>query len=113
MVKQLAVNCVLESHQGNEMKLTLNKEFGQLLNPSLQGKLQDALSSFLGDKVRLDITQGKAAVETPAQTSARNVAQKQQDAEQAINTDPVVQALKDNFDASVVPNSVQPLENTD
>lgn len=113
MVKQLAVNCVLESHQGNDMKLTLNKEFGQLLNPSLQGKLQDALSSFLGDKVKLDISQGQAEVETPAQTSARNVAEKQKQAEQAINTDPVVQALKENFDASVVPNSVQPLENTD
>ena len=113
MVKQLAVNCVLESHQGNDMKLTLNREFGQLLNPSLQGKLQDALSSFLGDKVKLDISQGQAEEETPAQTSARNVAEKQQQAEQAINTDPVVQALKENFDASVVPNSVQPLENTD
>ena len=113
MVKQLAVNCVLESHQGNDMKLTLNREFGQLLNPSLQGKLQDALSSFLGDKVKLDISQGQAEVETPAQTSARNVAEKQLQAEQAINTDPVVQALKENFDASVVPNSVQPLENTD
>jgi DNA polymerase-3 subunit gamma/tau len=110
MVKQLAVNCTLEQHSGNDMQLVLNREFSQLLNPNLQNKLQDALSDFLGDRVKLNITLGQPSGETPAQTVARNVAEKQQAAEQSIEQDPVVQALKDNFDAVVVPNSVRPVE---
>jgi len=110
MVKQLAVNCTLEQHSGNDMQLVLNREFSQLLNPNLQNKLQDALSDFLGDRVKLNIVLGEATGETPAQTQARNVAEKQQAAEQSIDQDPVVQALKENFDAVVVPNSVRPVE---
>ena len=110
MVKQLAVNCTLEQYSGNEMQLVLNQEFGQLLNPNLQNKLQDALGEFLGDRVKLSITLGKPETETPAMTAARNVAEKQQAAEQSIDQDPMVQALKDNFDAEVVPNSVRPVD---
>ena len=110
MVKQLAVNCSLLSHSGSDMALQLNEEFSQLLNPNLQNKLQDALSEFLGDRVKLTITLGKPASETPAQTAARNVAERQQAAEQSIDEDPVVKALKENFDAEVVPNSVRPVD---
>ncbi len=110
MVKQLAVNCVLKSHIGNDMTLVLNQEFGQLLNDNLQKKLQDALSDYLSSKVKLNITLGETESETPAQTVARGAAERQQAAEQAIQQDPMVQALKDNFDAVVVPNSVRPVD---
>ncbi len=110
MVKQLAVNCVLQLHNGNDMKLVLNHEYSQLLNPSLQAKLQDALSAFLGDKIKLNIVLGEPDTESPAQTQARNVAEKQQQAERSIDNDPTVRALKENFDAEVVPNSVRPVD---
>lgn len=109
MVSQLAANCVLEKRDGNEMHLVLNDAHSQLLNPNLQTKLQDALAAFLGEKVKLNITVGQAEVETPAQTVARNEVEKQQAAELEIDQDPVVQALKDNFGAEVVPNSVRPV----
>ena len=110
MVKQLAVNCVLQNRNGNEMQLVLNQEHSQLLNPGLQGKLQEALSNYLGEKIKLEVSLGEATAESPAQTAARNVAEKQQAAEQSIEQDPMVQALKDNFGAEVVPNSVRPVE---
>jgi DNA polymerase III subunit gamma/tau len=110
MVKQLAVNCVLENRNGSEMQLMLNQEHSQLVNPGLQSKLQDALSNYLGEKIKLDIILGTAATESPAQTTARNVVEKQQAAEQSVDQDPMVQALKDNFGAEVVPNSVRPVD---
>ncbi|TNF33042.1 MAG: DNA polymerase III subunit gamma/tau [Gammaproteobacteria bacterium] len=110
MVKQLAVNCVLQSHVGNDMTLVLNKDFAQLLNDNLLKKLQDALCDYLDSKVKLNITLGQTEAETPAQTVARNVAERQQAAEQAIQQDPLVQALKENFDAVVLPNSVRPVD---
>ncbi|MDH5485659.1 MAG: DNA polymerase III subunit gamma/tau, partial [Gammaproteobacteria bacterium] len=110
MVKQLAVNCVLQSRNGNEINLQLSEERSQLLNPSMHAKLQDALGDYLDEKIKLDISVGQTETETPAETIVRHETEKQQAAELSIEQDPVVQALKDNFDAVVVPNSVQPVD---
>jgi DNA polymerase-3 subunit gamma/tau len=110
MVKQLAVNCVLQSRNGNEINLKLSEDRSQLLNPAMHTKLQDALSEYLDEKIKLVISVGQTETETPAETSVRHETEKQQAAELSIEQDPVVQALKDNFDAVVVPNSVQPVD---
>ena len=109
MVKQLAVNCTLKEKSENEVRLTLSQENQQLLNPALQSKLEEALCNSLQQKLKLHIDLGVSVVESPAQTQARNVADRQQSAEESIQQDPMVQALKENFNAEVVPNSVKPL----
>ena len=109
MVKQLAVNCNLKEKSATEVRLTLNQENEQLLNSSLQSKLEEALCNSLQQKLKLHIELGKLEVESPAQTQARNIADRQQSAEESIQQDPMVQALKENFNAEVVPNSVKPL----
>ena len=110
MVHQLAVNCTLSHKQGNEVRLMLNQENEQLLTASLQKKLEEALSKSLQEPIKLHIDLGQLQVESPAQTQARNQAERQQLAEDTINEDPMVRALKENFNAEVVPNSVKPLE---
>jgi DNA polymerase-3 subunit gamma/tau len=110
MVRQLAVNCVLQTYSGNEINLLLNQEHKNLLNAGMQTKLQELLSNWLGAKIRLQIDVGVAQSETPAQTQQRNVSEKQQAALQSIAQDPLVQALKDNFGAELVPNSVRTIE---
>jgi DNA polymerase III subunit gamma/tau len=107
MVKQLAVNCVMGNKTADQIQLVLNEDHGQLLNPALQNKLQDALSAAYGEDIKLDIVTGKSETESPAQTTQRNKQEKQQAAEQDIDQDPMVQALKENFGAQVVPNSVR------
>jgi len=109
MVKQLAVNCNLKEKSATEVRLTLNQENEQLLNPGLQSKLEEALCNSLQQKLKLRIDLGVLEVESPAQTQARNIADRQQSAEESIQQDPMVQALKENFNAEVVPNSVKPL----
>ncbi len=111
MVRQLAVNCTLKQKAGSEISLTLNQDFAQLLNPAMQKKLEEALSNGLQEKIKLSIELGQLEVESPAQTEARNQAERQHEAEVSIEQDPMVQALKENFNAEVVPNSVKPLEN--
>jgi DNA polymerase-3 subunit gamma/tau len=110
MVRQLAVNCVLQNYSGNEISLLLNQEHNNLLNAGMQAKLQELLSNWLGQKIRLQIDVGTAATETPAQTQQRQVVEKQQTAMESIAQDPLVQALKDNFGAELVPNSVRTIE---
>jgi DNA polymerase-3 subunit gamma/tau len=110
MVKQLAVNCTLKEKSATEVQLILSKEKEQLLTPGLQAKLQDALCNGLQQKLKLKITLGVSDTESPAQTEARNQAERQQSAEQSIERDPMVQALKENFNAQLVPNSVKPVD---
>jgi len=110
MVKQLAVNCTLKEKSATEVHLTLNQENQQLLNPALKSKLEEALCSSMQQKLKLHIELGELHIESPAQTQARNKAERQQSAEDSINQDPMVQALKENFNAEVVPNSVKPVE---
>ncbi|MCW8933951.1 MAG: DNA polymerase III subunit gamma/tau [Gammaproteobacteria bacterium] len=109
MVKQLAVNCTLQEKSSSEVKLVLNKENQQLLNPAMQKKLEEALCTSLQQKLKLHIELGNQQVESPAKTTARNTAERQQMAEDSIQHDPMVQALKENFNAEVVPNSVKPV----
>ncbi len=109
MVKQLAVNCTLQKKTSSEVRLTLNKENEQLLNPSMQSKLEEALCSCLQQKLKLHIELGTQQVESPAQTTQRNQVERQQSAEESIQQDPMVQALKESFNAEVVPNSVKPI----
>jgi DNA polymerase-3 subunit gamma/tau len=110
MVKQLAVNCTLKEKNATEVQLILSKEKEQLLTPGLQAKLQDALCNGLQQKLKLKISLGVSDTESPAQTLARNQAERQQSAEQSIERDPMVQALKENFNAQLVPNSVKPVD---
>ncbi|VAW53442.1 DNA polymerase III subunits gamma and tau [hydrothermal vent metagenome] len=109
MVKQLAVNCTLREQSSNEIILTLNKENEQLLNPIMLKKLEEALCASLQQKLKLTIELGDQQIESPAKTTARNQVERQQNAEELIHQDPVVQALKENFNAEVVPNSVKPI----
>jgi len=109
MVKQLAVNCTLKEKSSTEVKLTLNKDNEQLLNPALQKKLEEAMCTSLQQNLKLQIELGDLEIESPAQTMARNQAERQQSAVDTINQDPMVQALKENFNAEVVPNSVKPI----
>jgi len=109
MVKQLAVNCTLQDKSATEVRLMLSRQNEQLLNPAMQKKLEEALCSSLQQKLKLHIELGDQQVESPAKTSERNQAELQQSAEDTIQQDPMVQALKENFNAEVVPNSVKPV----
>lgn len=111
MVKQLAVNCTLREKSSTDVMLVLNKENEQLLNPVMQKKLEEALCARLQKKLKLHIELGAQQVESPAKTTARNHAERQQSAEELIQQDPMIQALKENFNAEVVPNSVKPINN--
>ncbi len=111
MVKQLAVNCVLNELAGNRVALTLDSAHHSLLTPRAQQRLQQALADYLDRDIHLEIQVGDtpAKVETPAKAVAREQDERQQQAEQSIEQDSFVQAMKDSFNAEIVPGSVKPV----
>ncbi len=109
MVKQLALNCACLGREGDTLRLVLKQAHAQLASRNLVERLQQALQSRLGNvKVVLDI--GEPQVETPAGQQQRLSAQRQREAEQAIESDPVVRALEETFDARVDPKTVRPID---
>jgi DNA polymerase-3 subunit gamma/tau len=112
MVKQLAANCLLLEQSEHNIRLQLDSGHRQLLNTKAEKRLQQALREYFDADIRLEIehaSSGQAAVETPAQAAARERAERQQQAEQSIERDGFVQALKNNFNAEIIPGSVKPV----
>ena len=117
MVKQLAANCILQSIEDNTVTLAVDPVHQQLRNAKSEARLKQALCEYFDKDLRLDIVVNTAAksetanapIETPAQSQARETGQRQQQAEASIEGDSFVQAMKENFNAEIVPGSVKPV----
>ena len=117
MVKQLAANCVLQGIEGNTVTLAVDAGHQQLRNAKSEARLKQALCEYFDKDLRLEIivnTGVKAEavsqqMETPAQSQARETGERQQQAEASIEGDSFVQAMKENFNAEIVPGSVKPV----
>ncbi|MBT5231649.1 MAG: DNA polymerase III subunit gamma/tau [Methylococcales bacterium] len=112
MAKELANNCVFVSWQGDSLNLSIEPEREHLCTALLEDRLQASVSEYIGAKVALKIAVKQAEQETPAQKKLRLTAELQGSAEQSIDRDEVVQAIKSEFGAEVVPDSVKPHINT-
>lgn len=112
MVKQLAANCVLRQRTDNAFQLALGSGHKQLLNQKAEQRLQKALCECFDADVHIEIEIQQDAIESesPAQANAREQDERQQQAEQSIENDHFVKALKENFNAEVVPGSVHPVK---
>ncbi len=109
MVKQLAANSLLLEQDGNTIRLGLGEGHKQLRSPKAEKRLQQALGEYFDANIRLEIeifTDDN--YETPAQAEAREKSERQLQAEKSIEEDGFVQAMKQTFNAEVVPGSVRP-----
>jgi len=113
MVKQLAANCVLREVKDGVITLVIDEGHKTLCSAKAEKRLQQALCEYYDRDMRIDIiVEGSSSaekVETPAQTQTREMNERQQQAEQAIEEDGFVQAMKENFNAEIVPGSVKPV----
>ena len=75
-----------------------------------QDKLALALQQYFGRKIRLEFTVA-GSVNTPAKQVAQEKAFAQSNAENAIESDDFVQALINDFGATIIPNSIKPISN--
>ncbi|MDX1626442.1 MAG: DNA polymerase III subunit gamma/tau C-terminal domain-containing protein, partial [Wenzhouxiangellaceae bacterium] len=81
-----------------------------LLTKRFRASLTEALERHVGRKLKLafhPVDDGES-LETPARIAERDQARAQADAETAAEHDPLVQRMKETFDAEIVPGSVRP-----
>jgi DNA polymerase-3 subunit gamma/tau len=109
MVRQLAANCLLLEQDGSTIRLGLDEGHKTLLSPKAEKRLQQALGEYFDANINLVIETGTDSnYETPAQAEVREKDERQLQAEKSIEEDGFVQAMKETFNAEVIPGSVRP-----
>ncbi len=107
--RQLANHCVMTGRTGDVVKLRLDGSGEMFRRPQLEQKLAQALAQHLGRAVRIEISVSDAAEDTPARRQAQASDERLRAAEEAIDADPAVRAMRETFGATVQPGSVKPL----
>ncbi|HWU75316.1 MAG TPA: DNA polymerase III subunit gamma/tau [Rhodanobacter sp.] len=109
----LAQNAVLRERDGQTLVLALQPTHMSMAVEPMVSQMEERIGAALGERIRLRfVSQSQAAAaETPAARAAQARDTAQAQAEQAIEDDPLVQAMKRDFGARVVPQSVKPLSN--
>lgn len=113
IASQLASHCELDAWDGKQLQLRLDPACKHMRVESAEERFTNALRTHLGAGLRVELRVARPAAETPAQREVRQRAERQQHAEQAMAQDPVVQVLQDTFDATLVPDSVRPVDKPD
>jgi len=106
---QLAAHCVLVGRTNDVVRLRLDSAGEVFRRPQLEQKLAQALAQHFGQPMRLDIAVSDAEEVTPARQQARATDARLKAAEQAIEADSNVRAMREVFGATVQPGSVKPL----
>jgi len=105
--QELAMNLALQSRQDGVWTFELNPQYEHLVNDERKRALTDAISGELDETVELKIKLSEPAAETPVQSVEREKSDRQRRAEEAIKGDPDVQDLIEQFDATLIEDSIR------
>jgi len=108
MAKALADHCEWAGREGDRVTLSIDDGHDHLINDNVVQRLEEALSEHFGAALKVHLQVGKVAGETPAAAAQRAADERNAAARQAIETDPNIKALKESFDAEVIPDSIRP-----
>ena len=108
LVRTLAQHCELVSYDENSISLSVPESQKHLLVPNYQEKLGTAICQYFGKRIKLQFSIGGTG-NTPAKQISQEKAHAQANAESAIEDDSFVQALINDFGASIIPNSIKPI----
>jgi len=108
LARALAQHCELISYDENSISLSVPEQQKHLLLPNYQDKLSSAIAQHFDKKIKLHFSIGGSG-DTPAKQIFQEKAQAQSGAESAIEQDIFVQTLINEFNASIIPNSIKPI----
>ncbi len=108
MARMLADHCELRKFESNILELSVPEPHRHLLEPAYSEKLQSALRTRFGKRLRVKIEVGGNG-NTPAAQEDREKKEKLDHAIEAIDTDPFVRDLVENLDAKIIDDSIKPV----
>jgi DNA polymerase-3 subunit gamma/tau len=109
--RQLAQHCVFVERKAGVVRLRLDPAGESLRRGPIEQRVAEALSQHYGEAIRLEIVAAEVPdqILTPARRDALATADRQRAAEQSIDSDPAVRAMREVFGATVKPGSIKPL----
>ncbi len=110
LTRELANNCLLLSVDETTCQLLLDTTQASIRSSRSEEKLQSALQAYYAKPLKLVITTEVLSDDTPAVKIQKEKLNRQQEAVNDIENDPNIQALKTNFDARVIPGSIEPVQ---
>jgi DNA polymerase-3 subunit gamma/tau len=111
MLRELAMNCSVQSRQDDCWRLVLDSNHRQLFNKERLQRLEKSLCDCLQVKLRLELDTQQSIDNTPAEQQRRTAEMRQADAVSAITDDPNVKAIQKAFDATLHTESIRPVDN--
>lgn len=106
----LAQHALPKSFEGDVLTLALKPEHEILCSDALCRQLQDKLGGAIGRKLRVRVVH-EAVAETPATRAAKVRSDAQAAAERALAEDPIIQDMRRQFGAEIIPESIRPRGN--
>ncbi|WP_145011227.1 DNA polymerase III subunit gamma/tau [Pseudomonas oryzihabitans] len=110
LTASIAANCTLVAVDGDRWHLHLDPAQSALFNANQQRRLNDALNQQQGRTITLEVTIQTPEQETPAQAAARRRAERQRQAEQSIQDDPLIRQMIQQFAATVRAGTIEPVD---
>jgi len=109
MAKMLADHCELVAQADDAVTLRVGEAHKHLLDRAYQDKLIAALRDTFGATLKVTVEIGAAAEQTPQQVRTRIKDARQAEAVAAIESDPFVRELVEQFGGQIDATSIQPL----
>lgn len=110
MARALAENCQLVELSDTHVSLAIAASHKHLLmNRAPQEKLQEALQTYFGRPLKVQIALAGAVADTPAVRAQAERTERHQKAVAALGEDTFVQHVVDLFDATLVESSIKPI----
>ncbi|MEE9396130.1 MAG: DNA polymerase III subunit gamma/tau [Methylococcales bacterium] len=110
LVKELASNTVLENIDEKNCLLRLAPEHAQLRSSRVELALQAAIQEYYKKPLKLIIKVEAFEQETLATLQKKQRDDRQKAAELSIDQDQNIKALKETFDAQVLPGTIEPID---
>ena len=111
MLRELAMNCSVQSKQDDHWQLVLDSNHRQLFSKERLQRLEKSLCDCLQTRLRLEIDTQRSTDNTPAEQQRRTEETRQADAVSAITDDPNVKAIQKAFDATLHRETIRPVDN--
>lgn len=109
-VRAVAGLLVVEHVSHHNVVFGVTADYKELMTERFKTNLTSALSEFYKADVKIEIAfVNESEQQTPADLAHQEQADAQAAAQQAIETDPVVNKLKERFDAQVLTESIRPV----
>ncbi|HMD74648.1 MAG TPA: DNA polymerase III subunit gamma/tau, partial [Steroidobacteraceae bacterium] len=108
MVRQFAMNCLPAAFENGVLKLRLDPAVAERRVRSIEEKLAQGLSKYLGRDIRIHFDIAEATLVTPARQRLIGEQERALQAVAAFEEDPAVKGLRERFGAEVDTASVKP-----